>query len=207
MLIVGDVHGKIKQYQDRIGTVESSFQIGDMGLGFRGVNLPAMEKGHRWFRGNHDNPEVCRQHPNYAGDYGYDFEHQLFYVAGAWSIDQEYRTEGVSWWRDEELSDEELDKATELYIQSKPKVVLSHDCPEKIGELLTNIGPGFYIIGGDGKPRLAGKIKTRTGDALEKMWEEHQPELWIFGHYHKSYDRKIGGTRFVCLNELETFNL
>lgn len=207
MLVIGDVHGKVKQYLDRVGTADSSFQLGDMGLGFKGVNLPVMDKAHKFIRGNHDNPAVCKEHPNYAGEYGYVPEHQLFYLGGAWSIDQAYRTEGISWWRDEEQSYAELQKALEVYEECKPKVVLTHDCPEKIGELVVSNGPGFFLIGGDGKPQLAGKITTRTGQALQQMWEKHQPELWIFGHYHIPFNMVIGGTRFMCLNELETYTI
>ena len=206
MLAVGDVLGKIRQYLARIEGASSSFQIGDMGLGFKGVQLPELERKHRWFRGNHDNPSVCKQHPNYAGDYAYDPEHELFWIAGAWSIDQAYRIPGVSWWFDEELTYDEFQKAKELYLEKKPKVVLSHDCPEMIGGLVVERGPGFYIIGDDGTPKLAGKIRTRTGQCLQEMWEAHQPELWIFGHYHLSFDHKLNDTRFICLNELETFS-
>lgn len=50
-----------------------------------------------------------------------------------------------------------------------------------------------------------GKSQTRT--MLQKMFEEHKPELWIFGHHHKSKDEVINGTRFICLDELETFEI
>ena len=207
MLIVGDVHGKIRQYLARIEKADSSFQIGDMGLGFDGVILPQMDIVHKWFRGNHDKPQACRAHYNYAGDYGYDPARELFWVAGAWSIDQNYRVEGLSWWRDEELTQAEFEVVFETYKNCKPKIVLSHDCPELIGGMVVDRGPGFYVIGSDGLPSKAGKIKTRTGRFLEEMWKTHQPDLWIFGHYHISFDTKLMGTRFICLNELETFEL
>jgi hypothetical protein len=39
------------------------------------------------------------------------------------------------------------------------------------------------------------------------MFDQWQPELWVFGHYHFSRNFKIGKTRFLCLNELEPFEL
>jgi Icc-related predicted phosphoesterase len=42
---------------------------------------------------------------------------------------------------------------------------------------------------------------------LHMMFQEHQPKLWVFGHHHQSKDVQINGTRFVCLNELETMTL
>ena len=40
-----------------------AIQLGDMGLGFPGyeIDLPRSKK-HRFIYGNHDNPEVCRNH-------------------------------------------------------------------------------------------------------------------------------------------------
>ena len=74
-----------------------------MGLGFSGVYLPHDEvMNHKFIRGNHDDPQACREHPYWIKD-GL-IENDIMYIGGAWSIDREYRTEGVSWWRDEELS-------------------------------------------------------------------------------------------------------
>jgi hypothetical protein len=40
------------------------------------------------------------------------------------------------------------------------------------------------------------------------MWSAHAPDLWIFGHYHASFDHVLhggreAGTRFISLAELE----
>ena len=44
---------------------------------------------------------------------------------------------------------------------------------------------------------------SRTRQAFQAMFEAHQPDLWVFGHWHHSFDGVLDGTRFVCLNELE----
>src|SRR5262245_14865759 len=30
----------------------------------------------------------------------------------------------------------------------------------------------------------------------------HKPKLWVFGHWHRSFDKALRSTRFVCLAEL-----
>ena len=88
--IIGDVHGKTNAYTQilrRLGPDAVSIQVGDMGLGFKGVGLPppgtAMPAGdHTFFRGNHDDPQKCRRHPSYRGDWGYDSATGIFHVAG-----------------------------------------------------------------------------------------------------------------------------
>lgn len=202
--VIGDVHGYTKSYQkwllDNLDPDHRSVQIGDMGLGFAGVGLPApgmptLGPGHKFFRGNHDSPDKCRQHPNYLGDYGYLAEDKIFWVAGAFSIDRAYRTEGQTWWADEELSYNELDKVIDLYVQYKPRFVLSHEAPAKAAEVLlaSLIGPYF-----NAKRDCA---NSRTAQALEAMMMLHQPEKWIFGHYHvdKTFHAPRYTTEFICL--------
>lgn len=82
-------------------------------------------------------------------------------------------------------------EAFDKYCEVRPKIVVSHDCPQSVMMQLF---------------RYPEKSQTRT--MLEMMFQEHQPELWIFGHHHKSKDEIInGGTRFICLSELETFEI
>lgn len=189
--IIGDVHGRIKEYQALLEGVGESIQVGDMGLGFRGVSLPPMSSGHKFFRGNHDSPEVCRAHENYLGDWGFDEARGIFWFAGADSIDKHLRREGVSWWRDEELSVAEFERALELYEQVKPPVVLSHDGPQNF------IRAAFGI-----------RDKSRTRQALQAAYELWQPCVWIHGHHHLRREfESPEGTRFVCLGELDHIDL
>jgi Icc-related predicted phosphoesterase len=111
-------------------------------------------------------------------------------VRGAESIDKHIRIEGLDWFANEELSYSEQLEAFDEYIKVKPEIVVSHDCPQSVMEKLF------------GYPE---KSQTRT--MLEMMFQEHQPQLWVFGHHHRSKDVQINGTRFVCLNELETMTL
>ena len=204
--IIGDVHGKTDQYQKMLRQKykgQRTFQVGDMGVGFAGI--PGLHKDimgggeHYWIRGNHDDPAQCRKTIGYAGEYGYWEEDKLFFLGGAYSIDYAWRIPGKSWWADEELSWEELDKALDLYIKTKPRFVISHEAPQAPATwLLTMIAPGF-------RPEKI--VSTRTGSAMQRMLDYHKPEKWIFGHYHIDKTFEFQGVEFTCVNELSTYLL
>ena len=194
--LIGDIHGMFEEYYQpilrEIGD-EPSIQLGDMGVGFPDTKFPPLAAQAKFIRGNHDNPDVCRAHPNYLGEYGYIDDWDLFYLSGAWSIDWDMRKPGVTWWWDEELSIRELNKALDLYEKVKPSIVVSHDCPEiaKISMLLHIQGRNFY------------NAPTRTNQILQAMFEIHQPSNWFFGHYHSSRRFQIHETTFRCVAEGE----
>ena len=196
MIVIGDIHGKTDQYLKLLvrHRDEPSVQLGDFGIGFPGDEpLPALPDNAWFLRGNHDNPEAARAHRNYLGDYGCRAIDgiRIFYLSGAWSSDQWCRTEGVNWWRDEELGIADLEAAVDLYTKVKPEIVLTHDGPEEAIQAL--------LAGRSTHKEFA---RTATGGALNAMLEAHRPWKWIFGHWHSRFRRKIGGTEFRCLPEL-----
>jgi hypothetical protein len=183
---IGDIHGKIDRYLPLIQGVDS-IQVGDFGMGF--IPTPELPARARFIRGNHDSPEICRQHPNWIADG--TIEDDTMFIGGAWSIDRAYRTEGVSWWPDEELSISELDRMIDMAIAMRPRIMVTHDCPTDAVYHLFNAHP----------------ISTRTQQALNAIWQLAPPEIWLFGHWHQSRDQVINGTRFICLAELEWVDL
>jgi hypothetical protein len=193
---IGDCHGKTGALLVKLaGECQGSdftLQLGDMGLGFEGVHLPHLDASFGFIRGNHDAPGLCRSHNNYAKEYG-DWN-GVFVVAGAYSIDWQWRTPGRSWWPDEELSSEEGQKAYTAFVEAKPRIVATHECPKEIGEQLLKDG-GF-------RPEKWGSTESRTAKLLQDMWDAHKPEYWFFGHYHRDWAIDIRGTKFNCLNEL-----
>lgn len=197
--LIGDVHGKFGYYKRLIKSIENSIQLGDMGVGFRDwphgdfqPNPPydAIKLGnHRFIRGNHDNPAVCKQQSYYIPDG--TVEGDVMLIGGALSIDRAYRTEGFSWWADEELSIGELSDLVDLYVRTKPRVMLTHDCPESVvDQTLKAFNMERY------------NDPSRTRQAFQSMFDFHQPELWVHGHWHVRLDHVWGTTRFVCLEEL-----
>jgi calcineurin-like phosphoesterase family protein len=203
MLLIGDIHAQFHNYRATIinsGAV-NSLQLGDFGLGFpRSENhfdMSDVKGTHLFIRGNHDNPEVCRKDCYYAGDFGImngsfidgAFD-KLFFMSGAWSIDQAYRIPKLTWWEEEQLSYKELNEAANLYKKEKPEIVCSHDCPTFILNHLHH-----HVI------------PTRTSQAMDAMFMFKEPALWFFAHHHMSWRMNIRGCWFVCLNEMETLDI
>lgn len=197
MRFIGDVHGKWTRYRKIIEECDASIQVGDFGCGFIHpfteqpmANPPydAMIKGnHRFIRGNHDNPTACKNHSQYIADG--TIENNMMFVGGAFSIDRAYRFENYDWWADEELSYDNLTRMVDIYLENKPEIMVTHECPDSIA---------MHVF-----PFMKGEYPSRTRQAFEGMWSNHKPKLWIFGHWHYSVDQVILGTRFICLNELE----
>lgn len=203
---IGDVHGKFGPYASLLKQHADTVQVGDMGIGFRALgedtyyeattkqrNPPfdQMIRGnHRFIRGNHDNPAACKKHPQWIEDG--TVEDDKMFVGGAISIDKGYRTEGYNWWADEELSLQELHALIDDYVTAKPRVMITHDCPESVVDVICKHNNW-----------VKHDLPSRTRQAFQGMLELHRPEVWVFGHWHFSYDAVIEGTRFVCLDELE----
>jgi hypothetical protein len=212
---IGDVHGKFNEYVKVIEGIEKSIQVGDMGVGFiyrsrepllidgvehhdyvveTGHPAGAMAQGnHRFIRGNHDNPGFCRDPEKTRGMWIEDghVEDNMMFIGGATSIDAAWRVEDVSWWRDEQLSYQELEALTDKYVRTKPEIMVTHECPDIIAEVM---------LAKYNRRKFEEQSMTRM--ALQSMWEQHKPKMWIFGHWHMNEDFDVNGTRFMCLNEL-----
>ena len=185
---VGDVHGKINDYVKIVQDCERSVQVGDFGAGF--VKMPILDPHkHKFIRGNHDNPNTCKTTPNWIKDG--EIEDNILYVGGAFSIDRNSRVEGINWWSDEELTIVELNEIIDKAEIYQPKIIVSHDCPTRVAEILFGKKP----------------LKTRTQDALAAVFNVCQPKIWVFGHWHEDKDQIINNCRFICLNELSYIDL
>ena len=206
MLIVGDVHGKINQFLDIIADYRKTssdliIQLGDLGFQKQWDEviqycLDTNETNLRIIPGNHDdynryfqvvvNYTWARVAPLLVDDIW--IESDYFGVQGANSIDKHLRAEGRDWFSNEEMSYTQLGKAVDMYIESKPRIMFSHTCPSSV------------------KKQLFGyNESSRTEQALQVMFELHQPEIHFFGHFHSFRDEVINSTRFICLAELQTY--
>jgi predicted phosphodiesterase len=199
--IIGDIHGEFELYHDtatnaiNFGGCDATIQVGDFGVGFSGPYWHDRADEfhwagvHRFIRGNHDKPAKCKEMVGWIKDGR--VENDLMFVGGAWSIDQAYRTEDVSWWADEELSITELYDIIDLYGNVKPRVMITHDCPLQISKAM------FFDTG-----IIKGQhFSTRTGQAFDVMSDIHEPDFWFFGHWHHTMVYKQGKTTYVCLGE------
>lgn len=188
LLIIGDVHGKLSYYQEILqsNNYDYSYQIGDFGFKHE---YDKFEKSadnnfkNKILMGNHDYyPYLYKEYV--LGDYGY--ENGIFFIRGAHSIDYMYRIEGRDLFHNEELSYLEGLNMLNSYEKIKPRIVITHDCPQFICTKIFDIA-----------------VPSKTRQLLDAAFEIHAPDMWIFGHHHKSVDVKIGKTNFRCLKELE----
>lgn len=86
-------------------------------------------------------------------------------MGGARSIDQKYRTPGVSWWIQEQITFEQMQSIAD----KKPvDYLFTHDAPSCIPMQL-----GDYLE------------STMHRAQLDKVGAIFQPKMWFHGHYHR----------------------
>ena len=105
----------------------------------------------------------------------------------------------LSWFDNEELTYSQWQELFKDYREAKPNVVVSHDCPAFVVNIL--------LMKKFKKQIIFDKKRSLTQTGLEACYNIHQPSIWLFGHHHKSFDEIIGRTRFKCLRELTTYKL
>lgn len=197
LTLIGDVHGKYDRYHKIIRKTEYhpyTLQLGDFGFKYDTLKNVDYTK-HLIIGGNHDNYDTCYNYPHFLYDFGYTKLNgvDFFYYRGAYSIDRQYRTIGIDWWAQEQVSIDQFMKARELYREIKPDIVITHDCP--VFMVPQYIEPNAKVY------------ENITNWALGELYNIHQPKLWCHGHYHLSKTTVYGDTKFVCLNELETYEI
>ena len=109
-------------------------------------------------------------------------------MGGAASPDRRLRVRGVDWWEDEECSVAELSAVVGRYAAAKPRIMVTHDAPSAAVEAVFPEARLFRPL-------------SRTVQAFDAMLGFHRPDLWIFGHWHRSAGAAADGTRFQCLGE------
>jgi predicted phosphodiesterase len=194
--VIGDVHGKVMPYLDIVQNAEYTVQLGDLGFKdtYKAITKHAKIRSinmlnHKFVPGNHDDYYNL---PEYSlGHYGPRIINgvKFFIVRGARSVDQYNRIQGVSWWPNEELNHVQQNECYDLWVKEKPEIVITHDCPNQMY---------MYVLNNSAK-----QYGSATSKFLSALFEMHKPKLWLFGHHHHSISRVIGGTKFVCLDELE----
>lgn len=118
-------------------------------------------------------------------DFG-DYTKTLLAIGGADSIDKYRRTPGLNWWKDEQITKEDIKDITGYF-----DYVISHCCPTSIfkknkiylctlSNIIDDSNPEYHI----------------SEEMLEKLKQNIIFDKWFFGHYH--VDRQINDN-FTCL--------
>ena len=110
-------------------------------------------------------------------------------MGGADSIDKFTRVEGVSWWKEERISDKDINNLVRNMNNKKVNSVdfiLTHDAPaHKIPEIALYSGiNGFFGF-------------SPSQQQLERVYSLLKFKKWYFGHWHM--DNKIISDNFECL--------
>ena len=188
--ILGDVHGK--EFQSNNALV----QVGDCGFRKAHERFLKQRKDNQYILfGNHDYyPMLYEEHSLFDYATINTSNHNILCIRGAYSIDKEYRKEGIDWWEEEQLSYRQglglvdgLREGGERF-----NIIISHECPMFVKRELF----GYHN-------------KTLTNQLLEIVQEIVQPEMWYFGHYHRDEEYFANNTYFRCLAELskDTFDI
>jgi len=145
IVVVGDVHGKYDLYHKITREFSHTVQLGD--FGFKYEILSGVDpNNHKIIGGNHENYDTIVDIPHYLGDFGFTSLNgvEFFYYRGAYSIDRQYRTLGIDWWPNEQVDVDGFMKARTLYREIRPRIVITHDCPESIASYYLKPGGLVY---------------------------------------------------------------
>lgn len=205
--LLGDVHGapNFHRYYALASQAPYSIQLGDFALDYtKLIESDLHWNKHKILGGNHEcYPKFLTEVNHALISYGQIKLGQFypFYVRGARSVDKEIllkieKETGIkSWYPEEELTAEESVEAIELYRKKKPRLVVSHDCPASISAEIGSADTLRHF-------GLPGNFVSPTQETLQCMFEEYQPELWLFAHYHSNWTLERNGTGFICVDTL-----
>jgi hypothetical protein len=109
---------------------------------------------------------------------------RMMAAGGAVSVDKDWRRPGVSWWPEEELTDEE-----ERIISSQPEVdiLFTHDVPEFIDISKHMACRGRHFLKVD---RESQQHRRR----IQRIVESVHPRILCHGHYHLRYSDAVNAT-------------
>lgn len=107
-------------------------------------------------------------------------------LGGAYSVDKEWRSPGLEWWPQEEITFPDVKRAQ---AKGRAKVMFTHDVPMGV-----NI-PGIHAEGKDTFP-----ASRENRYRLRGVFDVVQPEVLVHGHYHIGYNARLEGCHIVGLN-------
>jgi hypothetical protein len=210
---VGDIHGDFDMMHVFENTNTPIVQLGDFNLYgygvwynfnvekedlFSGCNSYGFQTPVHFIDGNHED----FAHPRILPDAKsiQQIRNNLFYiprgfvsgnvlfVGGADSIDKKIRKEGLNWFPEERISKEQIYRIIEGTKQ-RIEVIVSHECPF-----------GF----------INSKLNVHRKDSvfmMQDLFRFFEPKLWIFGHYHRTFNEMFQGCRMIGVNKGEHIDI
>lgn len=116
-------------------------------------------------------------------------DRKIMTLGGAYSIDINWRKPGLSWWPEEQIDVEEMNRAKAV---GKVDIMLTHDCPSATDLQL------MMLVRGVDYRNIEESEKNRR--KIQAVLETAQPEFLYHGHYHVRHTQVVrhgNGTTLV----------
>ena len=117
-------------------------------------------------------------------------------LGGAYSIDKQYRlTFGCKWFKNEQLSADEMDAISKKYKGDRFNLILAHTCPR-------SWQPTDLFLSGVSQS----SVDTSMEDWMEEFKDTIDFDHWLFGHYHG--DRSVNNKSdmlYMSIRELNDY--
>ena len=204
--ITAVIHGSVDKYIRHVESADFSIQLGDFSTeagAYQKFAQACSPARHKFLGGNHENYSEYDESLSALGHFGARSLGNIafYFIRGAYSLNynnllsQQLETGLQKYWIEEQLSFDGLEAAVEDYTNSQPQLMLSHTCPDEVAKLC-----GF--------PSMLRKFRrdpdtftTNTQLALQKCFDQWQPKVWVFGHFHTNWAQKVNNTLFICLDD------
>lgn len=114
------------------------------------------------------------------------WDRQWLAAGGATSLDKPWRTEGQTWWSDEELSDETIDR---IILDGPTDVVVAHDAPWLPGGFLS-VAYRQHLPPWQRASQFVVSEIIRADEhqqRLARLRDGVRPAHWFHGHHHVRY--------------------
>lgn len=209
-MITGDVHNEFARLNDLINKKkpESIVCCGDFGYWPKQVSSGATQpvsnvklQGAEWLRwcdGNHEDFWSLKLRESDEIEPGIFYMPRgsiytlpdgrvMMFMGGGRSVDKMYRRLGVDWFPEEEITQSDLNDLPDVNVD----IFITHTCPV---ELVKPLAKRYSMMGG------MDKDEEPSNYALTTLWEDYQPDLWFFGHWHQYGEYKVGKTQCYALS-------
>jgi len=231
VLIVGDVHGQheplvaaLRQAQADY-RIEAAIQVGD--FGFTREHWQRLRLGRLRFPvpvhaidGNHEDHAWLHQAALLGTVRGWREEFNLVYqerpsvarlgsstvgfLGGALHVDRPQKHNLLAGLPNYILR-RQRERAAALFNRERCDLIVTHSCPAGIGIGLRasdehEHGVGVHVQGAGFDP---GPAEDCGETELGHLWIDltHRPRAWVFGHFHRAHQARVGGTRFVGVDD------
>ncbi|MBN6777542.1 metallophosphatase family protein [Pseudoclavibacter alba] len=213
LAIAGDWHGRLEFAADAVrhakqAGADAIIHLGDFGYQFEfsylyTLGLVLGDTPLFFIDGNHENFDVLLQHPLAADGTrpltshithlprGFSWQwhgHRWLALGGAHSVDREQRETGVSWWPEERITREDIERASSM---GAVEVMLSHDSPAGV-DTPSSYPPGTFPAEDEA---IAAEHRTRVREVVDAV----KPSILFHGHFHTRYEALLNGARVIGL--------